>query len=1359
MASEDVLSAAQIPLPGTSPEDDAYWVGSPDYRSESSTGMFCLESHRESSFDYLKDPVGKSTFYQKFKIDFKEPVGNLSISPAGRDVVLAARKGLFIIDLEQPYSSPRFLPQGGTWEVADVQWNPHPSRAELIVSTSSQKLLIWNLYLSGKSSIDQILHAHYRAITDLNWHAYEPEIIASCGIDSWIWSWDLRQGPKPAMGFCAWNASATQVKWNRQDEHLLASSHDNYVLIWDRRKGSVPLITMRAHDTKIYGIDWSRRRRNELVTCSLDKTIKFWRFDEMSRLPHAPLDNLPRSTSLEEKEFTPTGVINTGYPIWRARHLPFGHGVLSMSQRGENTLDMWSYGAPNKPVYQFEGHTNVVKEFVWRTRGGADLDHDDREFQLITWSKDHTLRGWPLDRSVLEKAGFRPGAKIKVIHSRRNAPDISFRVPPQQSPTRKITFSAPMVGRSILAGVRATPQQGNMKTPRSGSDREAVGKNGHRTKPKKATFHDGGFMTRGHTRGRPARGGLDQMTWISSVRLEKQTIVDATQVMQDSPELPESRNDSGGQSPSRASSLGKGSTRGGRSSSRELAEDRPSDIAQEMAAVAQTFSPRVKFEKIDVTARTCTISLHGPWLESDPVFLRVAFTFPSNYPRSSSLSSTPHIELEKTSTLPLRTRAYLLRHLRELRMQRRPCLGACVRFLLGMPDMDGRFGTVDLFDDDEESDDEDRGRQSAREVMARKFNLNVPTARRGGATFGPNGELVYFYAPPLRILAAERLKTSRSPSTVSRNTTVSDTARRREAEANPLSNAMAGLLRLSQTPGGKETEPVTRTITSALPAEVSQNLLASATKIRARGSGPSNDSGDRLAIQTTVISPPKVFIRDVSHIIPGDKELAKDLSCRKGDLAEMCEINIAVARKHGRPDHERIWLAFLAIVTITSERPEGSKRGTWFSATNPLAQEIVKTSLCEAESSKDVQMLGMIACLLLQSRGRKRPLQEIPSTPKFVSKPSTRAFSLKSPMEIRLQIPPPTPPHLQTSPNLNSPSPPSVPSTSSRNSSSWSSLASKLLRAATETTPPPSSASRTRTLSQETKPGSSPERAPNSIPVKSPWKASQARLTRLADRITNDATSPTGYKSHTDPVKSLASNTGRMLVTLTSEGHQSQREYSMKTSKLRPTPEHPQMTLQWHGAPRMPKSSFFTPLVVNQLEDYVRAYAELLVRWQLFQRRAELWEASFPNSKSQDVRNLVPESEESLGLEMRCQRCHRLGVVRVGGKCAICQVTFTRPKCAFCRLPVSRLDRICLLCGHCMHDQCRNLVLNRLESADKFVCPSGCGCRCDSCGLFYSHEEDTQEADITLRSASPDTTGSAMLTPRGRSVVRPAMTS
>lgn len=35
---------------------------------------------------------------------------------------LNRRTGLYIVDLENTRATPRFLAQGGTWEVADVQW-------------------------------------------------------------------------------------------------------------------------------------------------------------------------------------------------------------------------------------------------------------------------------------------------------------------------------------------------------------------------------------------------------------------------------------------------------------------------------------------------------------------------------------------------------------------------------------------------------------------------------------------------------------------------------------------------------------------------------------------------------------------------------------------------------------------------------------------------------------------------------------------------------------------------------------------------------------------------------------------------------------------------------------------------------------------------------------------------------------------------------------------------------------------------------------------------------------------------------------------------------------------------------------
>lgn len=175
-------------------------------------------------------------------------------------------------------------------------------------------------------------------------------------------------------------AGGTQVKWNRKDGNIFASSHSEEVFIWDRRvshssdypvqhhlialcdiqKGSLPVCRIKAHNSKIYGIDWSHDVRNEIVTCSLDKTIKVWDLDTASAAD-------------TEIMCEPKTIMRTTYPVWRARNLPFGRGVLSLAQRGMTTLEMYAQSKPQEPAEIFEGHTDVVKEFVWRKGGSGVL--------------------------------------------------------------------------------------------------------------------------------------------------------------------------------------------------------------------------------------------------------------------------------------------------------------------------------------------------------------------------------------------------------------------------------------------------------------------------------------------------------------------------------------------------------------------------------------------------------------------------------------------------------------------------------------------------------------------------------------------------------------------------------------------------------------------------------------------------------------------------------------------------------------------------------------------------------------------------------------------------------------------------
>jgi len=100
-------------------------------------------------------------------------------------------------------------------------------------------------------------------------------------------------------------------------------------------------------------MDWSCDKMNEIVTCSLDKTIKTWDIHSLDAAP------------------SPIQTILAKYPVWRARHIPFGRGLLTLPQRGSAELEMWKNEAV---VERFTGHSDVVKEFVWRKGSGEIID-------------------------------------------------------------------------------------------------------------------------------------------------------------------------------------------------------------------------------------------------------------------------------------------------------------------------------------------------------------------------------------------------------------------------------------------------------------------------------------------------------------------------------------------------------------------------------------------------------------------------------------------------------------------------------------------------------------------------------------------------------------------------------------------------------------------------------------------------------------------------------------------------------------------------------------------------------------------------------------------------------------------------
>lgn len=643
-------------------------------------------------------------------------------------MVLGAKIGLFVLDLENPYALPQFFAHRTTWEVADIQWNPHHARREWVASTSNQKLVLWNLSRpeaaqaplpadvvvnaprrrirdgsahvpraralahasrsvqpveSASSAVERLFDAHTRAITDINWSPIHPEILASCSVDTWTYLWDLRMGArggrKPAQAYSAWNASMTQVKWNRVSPHRIAASCDNKVLIWDDRFGALPLASVEAHHSKIYGLQWSPAvdgGRDQFMTCSLDGTIKYWDLGtDASRAAAA------RRALITE----PQATIATPQPVWRAKYLPFGHGAMSVAQRGDTAPSLWAAGSPSAPLKRFEGHTDVVREFLFRTKGGSDAAHDDREFQLLTWSKDQTLRMWPIQDAVLDAVGHVPGAPLQVAaHPRASDAETRHGIQIQEPRAPRDAWLTSSSHASFTSS-GTSPRRATSDVARSAPERAAS--DFARSAPERAA--GGTPLSLPHSPRRTRRAALPESP---PCALRRRSTQDRGPQMryEDQDEIPDAFHDPvHWMSRVQIERGDEGGDEAAPSAAPPAHAPEYGVLPDEIMRVGRRF-PHV-FEAIDVAHRRCTVLISGPWGEQDQAlaYLRVTFTFPSAYPHRA-----PAVEVERNPTIPFKTRAELQSALvdvvEEKSAAHAPCLEACIEALAPTHDASAR---------------------------------------------------------------------------------------------------------------------------------------------------------------------------------------------------------------------------------------------------------------------------------------------------------------------------------------------------------------------------------------------------------------------------------------------------------------------------------------------------------------------------------------------------------------------------------------------------------------------------------------------------------------------------------------------
>ncbi|KAI1161495.1 WD repeat-containing protein [Nemania serpens] len=949
----------------------------------------------------IQSAYDSETFDADVTIHVDGLVGSATISPCGRDVALASPEGLAVIDLDSPFNPPRRLTTHGLpWLVVDVQWSPFAARDYWVASTANHRCLVWNLSLredSASGAIEHSLQGHTRAITDVNFSAHHPDVLTTCAVDGYVHSWDLRKPRQPVLSFCDWFAGATQVKYNRQNPFVIASSHDRWLHIWDERNPSIPLKSISAHTSKIYGLDWNRTQATKIITCSLDKSIKLWDY---------------------AKSDEPERIMRTEFPVWRARHTPFGWGLLAMPQNDPGNLYLYDMrhdedGASDDvvdPVAVFPGHGNhKAREFLWRTRGGVSDGIDNREFQLVSWGEDNELRLHKAGSDILQSVGYVKGDEARNIPiTRKGAAYKTYRAIDDHSPKERRTAS--------------------MSDPRPGSRGSqykrsalAVGiqtLSPHLPKPSK------GAWKRQSMRAQPtaAKGNdrhFDQLGWMKGITLNKRKA---------STIGPPQRKDS------------KDSTMFGPSFHHEHWGE-PETLQEEILRVNQQL-PNVQWDTVDMESLTLKASLRGPWgKDGETIYIKVRVDVPTNYPKARA----PRFVIDKTALMSEITYKKIDQDVNRLASQfakkSQNCLDVAFSYLLGevdltisdtffknVKDLDDGFGGLD---DESSSEEEDNdipagGSAAMSQELTASTELDAtlapmsrptipPNPRTCGARFSNDGRLVCFFPSKeekARVLFTpisgfrERPKDepmfagfgrlqqdATSPRHRSLNDETSATEDQSDSEASDDSSSSSD----------SETTYLNEINMWYMPGRRFRKALHSGTySIHSSGGGTGVGTGTSTAASRRRAARPRhiISIHSFAEELPSKRELAEEYHIF-GDGADVCEHNALVAEKYGQHDLAAVWRYAALLLRkdiplelLGSEKKQdmvlviakdavsrfgsgklpsdsGSGNNTLSGRVkwghHPLAKDLIRELFDYYEQIADIQMLAMLSCIFSES--------------------------------------------------------------------------------------------------------------------------------------------------------------------------------------------------------------------------------------------------------------------------------------------------------------------------------------------------------------------------------------------------------
>mmetsp|Transcript_3527 Transcript_3527/g.4001 ORF Transcript_3527/g.4001 Transcript_3527/m.4001 type:complete len:507 (+) Transcript_3527:102-1622(+) len=296
--------------------------------------------------------IGKVDY--RMKVRFPGEVNRTRAMPQNHFIVAARGPdpNIYVIDrskhpqrpVEGGHFTPQLTLQGHKAEGYALAWSKL-KEGHLLSGGDDKTVCLWdvNRGLSNTSTNNNTIDplatftGHTATVEDVDWHAKDPNLIASVSDDRSIRLWDIREPSKSHTQIVenAHDADVNGIAFNPKLEMTFATaSSDHTVAIWDLRNLQRKVYTLEGgHTDEVYVVDWAPFDESVLGSAGADRRVAIW-----------DLSRTGKEQSAEDAEDGPPELlfVHGGHTAkvsdfsWNAQH-PWL--VASVSE--DNVLQVW----------------------------------------------------------------------------------------------------------------------------------------------------------------------------------------------------------------------------------------------------------------------------------------------------------------------------------------------------------------------------------------------------------------------------------------------------------------------------------------------------------------------------------------------------------------------------------------------------------------------------------------------------------------------------------------------------------------------------------------------------------------------------------------------------------------------------------------------------------------------------------------------------------------------------------------------------------------------------------------------------------------------------------------------------------